>query len=215
MPRPWRDSCHVRSIELFRSGGSPGSPAPRWAGAPGSSPPATSPSRTKASQFGFPEVRLGLVPAVISTFVLRKTGAAPARRYFLTGEIFGPEEARRMGLVHEVVPAGRARRARRRARGRRSASAARRRWRPPSSSSGTSSRSPYDQAIEHAVRDHRPRPHLARRASGARRLPRQAKGSLDRIAPAGPRVRGESARRVACDGSIALLTSIEVQDGAQ
>jgi methylglutaconyl-CoA hydratase len=56
--------------------------------------------------FGFTEVRLGIVPAVISTFVLRKTGAAPARRYFLTGETFGPEEARQMGLVHEVAPSG-------------------------------------------------------------------------------------------------------------
>jgi methylglutaconyl-CoA hydratase len=59
----------------------------------------------EGTQFGFTEVRLGIVPAVISTFVLRKTGAAAARRYFLTGEIFGPEEARRMGLVHEVAPA--------------------------------------------------------------------------------------------------------------
>src|SRR5688572_1666359 len=58
----------------------------------------------EGTQFGFTEVRLGIVPAVISTFVLRKTGAAAARRYFLTGETFGPEEARRMGLVHEVPP---------------------------------------------------------------------------------------------------------------
>ena len=56
------------------------------------------------TQFGFTEVRLGIVPAVISSFVLRKTGAAPARRYFLTGEIFAPAEARAMGLVHEIVP---------------------------------------------------------------------------------------------------------------
>jgi methylglutaconyl-CoA hydratase len=55
------------------------------------------------AKFGFTEVRLGIVPAVISTFVLRKIGVAAARRYFLTGEIFGPEEARAIGLVHEVV----------------------------------------------------------------------------------------------------------------
>ena len=56
------------------------------------------------TQFGFTEVKLGIVPAVISSFVLRKTGTAPARRYFLTGEIFGPAEARAMSLVHETVP---------------------------------------------------------------------------------------------------------------
>jgi methylglutaconyl-CoA hydratase len=59
----------------------------------------------EAARFGFTEVRLGIVPAVISTFVLRKIGAAAARRYFLTGELFGPAEARAMGLVHEVVTA--------------------------------------------------------------------------------------------------------------
>ena len=58
----------------------------------------------EGTQFGFTEVRLGIVPAVVSTFVLRKTGAGPARRWFLTGEIFGPAEARAIGLVHEVVP---------------------------------------------------------------------------------------------------------------
>jgi methylglutaconyl-CoA hydratase len=40
---------------------------------------------------------------VISPFVLRRIGDGPARRYFLTGERFGAEEARRIGLVHEVT----------------------------------------------------------------------------------------------------------------
>jgi methylglutaconyl-CoA hydratase len=53
--------------------------------------------------FGFTEVRLGIAPAVISTFVLAKIGAASARRYFLTGEIFKAPVAREIGLVHEVV----------------------------------------------------------------------------------------------------------------
>ena len=53
--------------------------------------------------FGFSEVRLGIIPAVISPFVLAKIGAAGARRYFLTGERFGPEVALRIGLVHEVA----------------------------------------------------------------------------------------------------------------
>jgi len=57
------------------------------------------------AQFGFPEVRLGLVPAVISTFVLPRIGARSARRYFLTGERFAAGQAMAMGLVHETAPA--------------------------------------------------------------------------------------------------------------
>jgi enoyl-CoA hydratase/carnithine racemase len=52
--------------------------------------------------FGFPEVRLGIIPAVISPFVLPKIGSA-ARRYFLTGERFSADVALRIGLVHEVT----------------------------------------------------------------------------------------------------------------
>ena len=52
--------------------------------------------------FGFTEVRLGIIPAVISPFVLPKIGAA-ARRYFVTGERFGAEDALRIGLVSEVA----------------------------------------------------------------------------------------------------------------
>jgi methylglutaconyl-CoA hydratase len=55
--------------------------------------------------FAFPEVRLGLVPAVISLAVLPRIGVSAARRWFLTGERFGAAEAKGMGLVHEVVPA--------------------------------------------------------------------------------------------------------------
>lgn len=53
--------------------------------------------------FGFAEVRLGIVPAVISPFVLAKIGAPQARRYFLTGERFSAQRARDIGLVHEVA----------------------------------------------------------------------------------------------------------------
>jgi methylglutaconyl-CoA hydratase len=56
--------------------------------------------------FGFTEVRLGIVPANISTFVLPKIGARAARRYFLTGERFDAARAREIGLVHEVVADG-------------------------------------------------------------------------------------------------------------
>jgi methylglutaconyl-CoA hydratase len=52
--------------------------------------------------FGFTEVRLGIIPAVISPFVLPKLGSA-SRRYFLTGERFGADVALRIGLVHEVA----------------------------------------------------------------------------------------------------------------
>jgi methylglutaconyl-CoA hydratase len=52
--------------------------------------------------FGFTEVRLGIIPAVISPFVLPRIGAA-ARRYFLTGERFDAAEALRIGLVSEVA----------------------------------------------------------------------------------------------------------------
>lgn len=55
--------------------------------------------------FGFTEVRLGLVPAVISPFVLAKIGRSAARELFLTGARFGATRAREIGLVHAVVPA--------------------------------------------------------------------------------------------------------------
>lgn len=54
-------------------------------------------------RFGFSEVRLGVVPAVISPFVLRKISVSAARRYFLTGELFDAHTAKGLGLVHEVV----------------------------------------------------------------------------------------------------------------
>jgi methylglutaconyl-CoA hydratase len=52
--------------------------------------------------FAFSEVKLGIVPAVISPFALRKIGESAARRYFVTGERFDAETALRIGLVHEV-----------------------------------------------------------------------------------------------------------------
>ena len=52
--------------------------------------------------FAFSEVKLGIVPAVISPFALRKIGESAARRYFVTGERFDSAAALRIGLVHEV-----------------------------------------------------------------------------------------------------------------
>ena len=53
--------------------------------------------------FAFSEVKLGIIPAVISPFALAKIGASAARRYFVTGERFDAATALRIGLVHEVA----------------------------------------------------------------------------------------------------------------
>ncbi len=58
---------------------------------------------TPSAKFALTEVRLGLVPSVISPYVIAAIGAHRARRYFLTAELIEAEEAYHMGLVHEVV----------------------------------------------------------------------------------------------------------------
>jgi methylglutaconyl-CoA hydratase len=55
--------------------------------------------------FCLSEVKLGLIPATISPYVIRAMGARAAHRYFLTAERFTAQEALRIGFVHEVVPA--------------------------------------------------------------------------------------------------------------
>lgn len=55
------------------------------------------------AKFGYTEVRIGFVPAIVSTFLLRQTGEKYARDLLLTGRIFGAEEAARMGLINEIV----------------------------------------------------------------------------------------------------------------
>ena len=55
--------------------------------------------------FGFTEVKLGIIPAVISPFVLAKIGVSHARALFLSGERFDAKRAHHIGLVHEVVVA--------------------------------------------------------------------------------------------------------------
>jgi methylglutaconyl-CoA hydratase len=57
--------------------------------------------------FGFTEVKLGLVPSVISPYVLAKIGRSAARELFLTGAIFDAVRAKEIGLVQAVVPAER------------------------------------------------------------------------------------------------------------
>lgn len=56
------------------------------------------------AKFGFSEVKLGIIPAMISPYVLRKTGRGPARELFLTGDRFDAGRARDIGLVNDVVP---------------------------------------------------------------------------------------------------------------
>jgi len=55
------------------------------------------------AKFGYTEVRIGFVPAIVSTFLLRQVGEKQARDLLLTGRVFGAEEAVRMGLVSEIV----------------------------------------------------------------------------------------------------------------
>jgi len=56
------------------------------------------------AKFSLSEVRLGLMPSIISPFVVRAIGAREARRYFQTAERFDAREAYRIGLVHSVTP---------------------------------------------------------------------------------------------------------------
>lgn len=57
------------------------------------------------AEFAVTEVRIGLIPAVISPYLVRAMGARQARRFFLTAERFSAATALQLGLVHEVVPA--------------------------------------------------------------------------------------------------------------
>ena len=57
------------------------------------------------AKFGYTEVRIGFVPAIVSTFLLRQVGEKIARDLLLTGRLFDAEEALRIGLINEIVPA--------------------------------------------------------------------------------------------------------------
>lgn len=56
------------------------------------------------AKFGYTEVRIGFVPAIVSTFLLRQVGEKQARDLLLTGRLFDAAEAVRLGLVSEIVP---------------------------------------------------------------------------------------------------------------
>ena len=60
---------------------------------------------SQEAEFCLPEVRIGLVPAMISPYIARAMGEMQARRYVLTGERLSAPEAQRLGFVHECVPA--------------------------------------------------------------------------------------------------------------
>jgi methylglutaconyl-CoA hydratase len=57
------------------------------------------------AKFGYTEVRIGFVPAIVSTFLLRQVGEKLARDLLLTGRIIDANEAHRIGLINEIVPA--------------------------------------------------------------------------------------------------------------
>ncbi|GHO42661.1 enoyl-CoA hydratase-related protein [Ktedonospora formicarum] len=58
----------------------------------------------ESARFALSEVKLGIAPAAISPYVIRKIGETHARALFMTGERFGAERARQIGLVHTIVP---------------------------------------------------------------------------------------------------------------
>jgi methylglutaconyl-CoA hydratase len=58
------------------------------------------------AKFGYTEVRIGFVPAIVSSFLVTQVGHKVARDLLLTGRLFDAAEAHRLGLVNEVVPAG-------------------------------------------------------------------------------------------------------------
>lgn len=60
----------------------------------------------RGARFGFTEAQLGLVPSMVSSYVVPRIGIGNARRYFLTGELFDADRARAIGLVHEVCDPG-------------------------------------------------------------------------------------------------------------
>ena len=85
-----------------RSRSSAGFTAPRSAAAPDWPRSATSSIAAEDAMFGFTEVKLGILPAVISPYVIAKIGQSAARELFLTGARFSAARAREIGLVHAI-----------------------------------------------------------------------------------------------------------------
>ena len=57
------------------------------------------------ARFGYTEVKIGFLPAIVSVFLLRKLGEGRTKQLLLTGDLIGAEEAQRLGLINYVVPA--------------------------------------------------------------------------------------------------------------
>jgi methylglutaconyl-CoA hydratase len=56
------------------------------------------------AKFGYPEVKIGFIPAIVMIFLLRKIGEGMVKRLLLSGDFFSADQAFQMGLVHEIVP---------------------------------------------------------------------------------------------------------------
>ena len=100
MPRGWRICCHAldslpQPTVARINGGA-------YGGAVGLIGACDVAIAVDDASFGITEVRLGLIPSVISPYVLRAIGPRQARRYALSGERFDAAEALRIGLVHRV-----------------------------------------------------------------------------------------------------------------
>ena len=59
------------------------------------------------AKFGFPEVKIGFIPAIVMIFLLRKVGEAKVKQLLLSGETFSAEQAKQIGLVYEIVESDR------------------------------------------------------------------------------------------------------------
>src|SRR5687767_4105996 len=57
------------------------------------------------AKFGYPEVKIGFIPAIVMIFLLRKIGEAYTKRLLLSGDPFPADQVFQMGLIHEIVPA--------------------------------------------------------------------------------------------------------------
>lgn len=55
------------------------------------------------SKFGYPEVKIGFIPAIVSIFLIRRIGEGRARQFLLTGDLFNSEEAKELGLVNYLT----------------------------------------------------------------------------------------------------------------
>lgn len=58
-----------------------------------------------AAKFGYTEVKIGFIPAIVTVFLLRKLGEAKAKEMLLSGDLFSADQVQRMGLINEVVEA--------------------------------------------------------------------------------------------------------------